>query len=155
MITRHVETLFCGDIRHEVGGKVSFIGVYSGGLFVPAFPITLPKLCLLVKIVTPADEPLRELSLRVMLNEETLQVLALDEEQLTAASDLAEEMSEEQRKERVLMTQFMLAFSPIQFKKTCTLRVRAQTEEGELRGLSLKVDEAPQPAEILPGKPCL
>jgi hypothetical protein len=46
MIARHVETLFCDDIRHEVGGKLSYIGVYSGGLFVRAFPVTLPKLCL-------------------------------------------------------------------------------------------------------------
>lgn len=150
MITRHVETLFCDDIRHEVGGKLSFIGVYSGGLFVPAFPVTLPKLCLSVKIVTPADAPIKVLNLRVLRDEEILQEIALDEEQLAAASDSAEEMTEEQRKERVQMAQFMLAFSPIQFEDACTLRVRVQTEDGELHGMALKVDQAPPPADMVP-----
>ena len=146
MIPRHVETLFCDDIRHEVGGKLSFIGIYSGGLFVPAFPVTLPKLCLSVKIVTPADEPLRVLNLCVLRDEETLQEIALAEEQLAAASDSAEEITEEQRKERVQMAQFMLVFTPIQFEEPCTLRVRVQTEGGQLRGVALKVDQAPPPA---------
>jgi hypothetical protein len=152
MITRHVETLFCDDIRREVGGKLSFVGVYSGGLFVPAFPVTLPKLCLSVKIVTPAHEPLQALNLRVLRDEETLQEIALNEEQLADASDSAEEMTEEQRKERVQMAQFMLVFSPIQFDGPCTLRVRVQTEDGELRGMALKVDQAQMPADTVPDK---
>jgi len=152
MITRHVETLFCDDIRHEVGGKLSFIGVYSSGLFVRAFPVTLPKLCLSVKIVTPADEPLKVLNLRVLRDEETLQEIALDEGQLADAIDSAEEMTEEQRKERVQMAQFMLVFSPIQFEDACTLRVRVQTEDGELHGMALKVDQAPPPADVVPDK---
>jgi len=150
MIPRHVETLFCDDIRHEVGGKLSIIGVYSGALFVQAFPVTLPKLCLSVKIVTPADEPLQVLNLRILRDEETLQEITLDEEQLAAAFDSAEEMTEEQRKERVQMAQFMLVFSPIQFDGPCTLRVRVQTEDGELRGMELKVDQAPPAADIAP-----
>lgn len=152
MITRHVETLFCDDIRHEVGGKISFIGVYSGGLFVQAFPVTLPKLCLSVKVVTPADEPLRVLNLRILRDEETLQEIGLDEEQLAAASDSADGMTEEQRKERVQMAQFMLVFSPIQFDEPCTLRVLVQTEDGELRGMALKVEQAPPPNDSVPEK---
>lgn len=139
MMTRHVETLFCDDIRHEIGGKLSYIGVYSGGLFVPAFPVTLPKLCLSVRIVTPANEPLRTLILRVLKDEENLQELTLDEDQLAAASDVDEDATEEQ----IQMTQFMLVFSPIQFDEPCTLKVRVQTETGELRGMALKVDQLP------------
>jgi hypothetical protein len=37
-------TTFCDDIRHEVDGKFTFIGVYSGSMFVrSAFPVVLPK----------------------------------------------------------------------------------------------------------------
>jgi hypothetical protein len=36
-------TIFCDDIRTEVDGKYSFIGVYPGGLRVPTFPTVLPK----------------------------------------------------------------------------------------------------------------
>ncbi len=152
MIPRHVETLFCDDIRHEISGKLSYIGVYSGGLFVPTFPVTLPKLCLSVKIVTPAEELLRSLSLRVLKDEETLQEIALDEKQLAAASDSAEEMTEEQKKERVHVAQFVLVFSPIQFEEPCILRIRVQTEDSELRGVSLKVNQAQPPAELVPNQ---
>jgi len=152
MIPRHLETLFCDDIRHEVGGKLSFIGVYSSKLFVPSFPVTLPKLCLSVKVVTPADEPLRSLNLRVLKDEETLQEIRLDEEQLADASDSAEDMTEEQRKERVQMAQFLLVFSPIQFDGPCILRVRVQTEDGELRGMALRVDQAPPTPDLVPDK---
>lgn len=148
MITRHLETLFCDDIRHEMGGKLSFIGVYSGGLFVQEFPVTLSKLCLSVKIVTLANEPLRSLKLRVLKDEDVLAEIVVDEAQLAAASDSAEEVTEEQSKERVLMAQFMLVFSPIQFDGPCTLRIRAKTEDGELRGMALKVDQTPPPGLI-------
>lgn len=37
--------LFCDDIRMEVGGKASLIGVYNGHMYVNQdFPITLPKI---------------------------------------------------------------------------------------------------------------
>ena len=134
MIMRHVETLFCDDIRHEVGGKLTFIGVYSGVLFVPAFPLTLSKLCLSVRIVLPADTSFRVLRLSVIRDDEVLQEIALDEEP-----------SEAQRKEPIQVTQFMLVFSPIRFDHPCTLRVRVQTEDGELHGLPLQIDSTPSP----------
>ncbi len=138
MIVRHVETLFCDDIRHEINGKISFIGVYSSWLFVPSFPATLPKLCLSVKIVTPAEQPLQELKLVVFKDDDTLQEIELEKEQLAEASDSIEEKTEE----KAMVAQFMLVFSPIQFDGPCTLRVCVQTESGELRGVALKVDQA-------------
>jgi hypothetical protein len=36
-------TIFCDDIRYEMGGKISFIGTYSGTTIVhPVFPVMLP-----------------------------------------------------------------------------------------------------------------
>jgi hypothetical protein len=58
MIARHLQTIFCDDIRHEVGGKLSYIGVYSGRLLVPGFPLSLPKLCVAVRAVAPRAQPL-------------------------------------------------------------------------------------------------
>jgi hypothetical protein len=150
MIARHVETLFCDDIRHEMGGKLSFIGVYSDSLFVNAFPVTLPKLCLFVKVVTPADEPIRILNLRVLRDDEVLQEIALDEEKLAADLDSDNKLTEDERKTRVRMAQFMLVFSPIQFEDACTLKVRVQTEDDELRGIALKVKKATSPDGAVP-----
>lgn len=141
MITRHVETLFCDDIRHEINGKLSYIGVYSGTLFVPVFPVTLPKLCISVKIVTPANEPLRSLTLRVLKDDEILQEIVFDKEQLVSASEVLVELSDEERRLRVQMPQFLLAFSPLHLDKACTLRVRALADHEELRGVGLIIDQ--------------
>ncbi|HUM92029.1 MAG TPA: hypothetical protein PLM32_11720 [Candidatus Competibacter sp.] len=141
MIARHVETLFCDDIRHEINGKLSYIGVYSGTLFVPVFPVTLPKLCISVKIVTPANEPLRSLTLRVLKDDEILQEIVFDKEQLVSASEVLVELSDEERRLRVQMPQFLLAFSPLHLDKACTLRVRALADHEELRGVGLIIDQ--------------
>ena len=76
-MNRYVLTIFCDDIRHEVGGKFSYIGVYSGQMFVPSFPITLPKLCLAMNVVTSADTPFRKLAMRLLMDEAVLAEAAL------------------------------------------------------------------------------
>lgn len=49
-------TLFCDDVRHEVGNKSSLIGVYHGEMIIGgAFPATLPKLGLYVQVQEPAS----------------------------------------------------------------------------------------------------
>lgn len=41
--------LFCEDIRHETGGRISLMGVLGTKLFVQEFPILFPKLCLFLE----------------------------------------------------------------------------------------------------------
>lgn len=38
-------SLFCDDIRQELGDKVSLIGIYGSHMYVHGFPARLPKLC--------------------------------------------------------------------------------------------------------------
>lgn len=144
MIVRHVETLFCDDIRHEMNGKLSYIGVYSGALLVPAFPATLPKLCVSVTIVTPVNEPLRSLTLRVLKDDETLQEIVFDKEQLASASNVFAELNDEERQRRHAQTlQALLAFTPLHLEKACALKVRVLADHTELRGTGLIVDQMP------------
>jgi hypothetical protein len=142
MMNRHLETLFCDDIRQEIGGKLSFIGVYSAGLFVTRFPALLPKLCLAVKVVTPADQPFRSLQLRVFQDEGVLQEIRVGEAELAAGCDWIEEMTAEQAKPPLQVAQFMLVYAPLQLTGPCTLGVRVQTEDSELHGMALRVNQA-------------
>ena len=142
-MNRHIQTIFCDDIRNEMGGKLSYIGVYSGRLIVSKFPVTLPKLCLALNIVTPASQPFRSLSLSILKNEEMMAQPILDESQLaeafevvvTANVDVASPLS-------VLMAKFLFVFSPFILEGPCLLRVRAETESEELQGISLHIVEA-------------
>jgi hypothetical protein len=138
---RHIQTVFCDDIRHELGGKLSYIGVYSSVLFVPTFPATLSKLCLAMNVLTPADRPFAKLTVRLLKDEGVLVEGTLDDSQLSAAVDVPAEGV--MAKDRVLALQSVIVFSPFVLEGPCTLRVRAETEEGELRGLGLRVEQAP------------
>ncbi|RDE49304.1 MAG: hypothetical protein DVS81_17350 [Candidatus Accumulibacter meliphilus] len=138
---RHIQTVFCDDIRHEVGGKHSYIGVYSGKLFVPTFPATLSKLCVAMNVLTPADRPFAKLTVRLLKDEDVLIEGTLDDVQLSAAVDVPED--DAMTKDGILALQSVIVFSPFVLEGPCTLRVRAETEEGELRGLGLRVEQAP------------
>src|SRR5438445_2168364 len=48
-------SVFCDDIRAEVGGKASFIGVYNSIMFMPSFPAVLPKFGIIIFFNEPAE----------------------------------------------------------------------------------------------------
>ena len=48
-------SLFCEDIREEVGGKKSLMGVFDADLVVSHFPIVIPKLAVLIRLIVPGD----------------------------------------------------------------------------------------------------
>jgi hypothetical protein len=42
---KHEFTLLCDDIRQEMGGKTSLMGMYDHHIVVPQVPFVLPKVC--------------------------------------------------------------------------------------------------------------
>jgi hypothetical protein len=142
-MNRHVQTIFCDDIRHELGGKLSYIGVYSGHLFVPTFPVTLPKLCLSLSVITPASQPFQKLELRIFKDDEQIAEGILEEVQLSEIIEAtAEGNGNFATEERVQVLNSLFMFSPFQIDGPCRLRVRAVTESEELKGLALSVAQA-------------
>ncbi len=71
---RHVFCLFSDDVRQEINGKVSLIGIYQGGMLVGGpVPQFLPRLVISSYLSTPIDRPLNNLSVDVMLGASALQ----------------------------------------------------------------------------------
>jgi hypothetical protein len=66
MINRYSHTIWCDDIRQEIGNKPSFMGVYTSQLVVPSLPTVLPRLSLALWIVTPKETPFEKLSIKVL-----------------------------------------------------------------------------------------
>ena len=123
---------FCDDIRNEIGGKTSYIGCYRGVMEVSAFPITLPKLCASVRASTPASQPFTSLKFVVLKDDEEI----ISGEMPPEAFAAMEQTDEDGRLQQVFAE---FVFSPLVLDGPCVLRVRAQSESGELRGLGLKV----------------
>ncbi|MBF0545448.1 MAG: hypothetical protein HQM08_13490 [Candidatus Riflebacteria bacterium] len=49
MEIKYKNVLFCEDIRQEIGGRVSLMGILGSKIFVQDFPILFPKFCLFVE----------------------------------------------------------------------------------------------------------
>jgi len=59
-------TIFCDDIRQEVGGKTSYIGVYRQTMFVSGeFPIVLPKIAMGFSYIQPVSAELGEVEIQI------------------------------------------------------------------------------------------
>jgi hypothetical protein len=55
--TNFGHTIFCDDIRNEVDGKVTYVGVYNGSMIVNgAFPFTLAKFAVSATLVLDAQD---------------------------------------------------------------------------------------------------
>lgn len=136
---RYLHTIYCDDVRLEVGNKQSLMGIYSSELFVPEFPIALPKLCIVVNLVTPIDKPLKELTIKVTKDNETLIEVPVTGEQLSEPQTSIIENGEKDNPDRRIALNFTLMLAPFHIEKECVLRVRALTESGELKGNGLRI----------------
>ena len=143
-MSRYVHTTFCDDIRQEIGGKLSFIGIYGTTLYAQSFPLTLPKLCLAINVVTPSSHPLRKLVVRVFKDDELLSESQPDQALLTSKDDEMLDMPEDERQNRRMILRLLNVFSPFQIDDPCKLSVRVETEEEEINAIGLKIEQMPE-----------
>lgn len=61
--------LFCDDVRQEIGGTTTIVGLQPDNMLVPQFPCTLLKLTFVVRIHIPIEIEPRELSARIILTD--------------------------------------------------------------------------------------
>jgi len=122
---RIVIAQFCDDVRQEIGNKFSLMGCYGTDLYVPSFPITLPKLCAFVHVRTPRESPFERLTLRLVRADEVLSELVADPEKLNAGEPPP-------RWARWLAMTGILAVTPFQASGPCRLQVLAETEAGTI-----------------------
>jgi hypothetical protein len=59
-------TVFCEDIRHEVDGRTSHIGIFPGDIGVPAFPVLFPRIATSLYYREPTELPPVPIELKVI-----------------------------------------------------------------------------------------
>jgi hypothetical protein len=147
---RYGYSVFCDDIRNEVGGKLSFIGCYNGVMFVPSgFPLTFPKICVHFHVVSPASMPYSSIVVRCYipakaepLVEEPLQAPSVDEQRR-----LAEQLEAGVSAPRLIVASGSFIFAPLEIREPGLIRMRAvidnEREETKLGALRIvPLDEA-------------
>lgn len=119
-------SIVCDDVRHEASGKLSYIGVYRDTILVSRFPAILPKLYFVLTVRTVADKPFKAL---------VFKVLADDAELLRADVDIAQMLLDpDAGTDHWLSATVICGMQGAQFQKPTSLKLRAETELGELQG---------------------
>lgn len=138
-MNRYLHSFFCDDIRQEVGNKLSFMGMYQGVMFVPAFPAELQKLCISFSVSTLADDPFKSLSFIVLRNDEKIVEHELPPEAMPQQGPDEYEFQQLNGAQQVQMLQAFIVLPNVKIDAPCVFRVRAITEREELKAPGLKV----------------
>lgn len=135
---RFMTGIFCDDIRHEVGNKLSFMGCYQSELLVQAMPAVLPKLCIYVSVWTPKNKSFKALTLRVVQDDDKeLARIDIPPDGLAESAQIQDETATR----KTINT--AITFSPFVIEKLTTLRLMAITEAGEIIGPRLMIKMLP------------
>lgn len=137
-------SIFCDDLRMEVGGKLSYIGVYSNELFVHGeFPFTLPKFAISVHFVEPHFASEQPVTFKIFLPGDEMNSPSIEGElpmeHVRAEAALA---NPDREAGKVVRLRADVILSPLVFQTAGTLKVRAYRGQEEFKLGSLKVEKS-------------
>jgi len=131
-VNRYLSVIYADDLRQEIDGKITIVGMYSVQMLVPAFPIVLPKLAVLMTAVTPAEQPFGKFTLQLLKDDQVLLNIdagAPEQENLQQGSDASGATTIE--------LQFASVLSPLQLDGPCKLKALLTTPSGIIAGRPL------------------
>jgi hypothetical protein len=133
---------FCDDVRQEIGGKITIVGVYGGELTAYGeAPIALPQLHVVVAFRNaPKDEPYN-LKIVVTMNG------TAGEDKVLSSSDIEIPAPEQdlipppidEHSMRFMELSNIVRLSPLFITEPCTITVRAYLGDDEVRLGALRV----------------
>ena len=137
--------LYAEDVRQEITGQTSIIGVFQGGLRVPAVPAHLPKLAIVANLRIPSENAPTSVILEVHRDAEVLQTIEPPPEFLQSVTKQAGAGLD-----KGYTMQFVVGFAGFPVPAAGKLEVRATVDGTTLQGnaLEITVGEA-QPAGTL------
>lgn len=143
-------TIFCDDIRYEIGNKRSLIGIYSTHMFLNEIPCTINKLCASVYFREEPDSPhatdIRVLHDSIMDGRDIKDARddSFDNEVLIERRFMEVPISAIKDKGEFFSFRFCVldfTMTNLIITKPCRIKVRAYQEDLEIRLGSLIIDE--------------
>lgn len=138
-------TIFCDDIRQEITGKITLVGVYSSVMFVAEMPTVLPKFCCWVNYRDDPREDCPPADLRIIYETEDEEVVVAQAQwEYPTEFDLPPA-----GEDGFLMREFRMFFelSAFAIKQPGKLKVRMFRGDDEVRIGIMHVKLAPTPEE--------
>lgn len=128
---------YCDDVRHEIDGKLTLVGLYQGGMQINApVPIAGPNLRIICNIGSPADQPIKTLTIRIMLGKQELVTTSLPE---AALVDMQRQVNTPPQNERGYMMNVIIGLPPFVITEATHLDVEIDADNEKLRPNSLDI----------------
>ncbi len=132
-------TLFSDDLRVEIGGKVSIMGLYQADMFFPTtvtFPATIPRFCLLIMYYEKSGSVEDDIVFKVTLGdeEETIVEVPMPRKDVLSSTKEVESRPEQttSKEEQIFHSRVPIAISPFVIARPGRLRVRAHYSNGTI-----------------------
>ena len=139
-------TVFCDNIREEVGGKHSFMGVYINSLLVHGeFPAALQTFGMAVYYYEAPGESEEPVVLRVFMPGTEGDAAAIETElpvDVTRKAGLPPDYVAKPGENPLVLTQVMIQMAPLVFKEPGLIKVRAYRGKLEVRLGTLSIRAA-------------
>ncbi|MGZ7132609.1 MAG: hypothetical protein ACXVH6_04450 [Halobacteriota archaeon] len=136
---RFLHSIYCDDVRNEVGGKTTLVGIYDSQMNVSAdkdqLPIAIPKLCIAVTAQTPKENPFRKLKFKLLRDGEVVQEITAGQELLDSSIEAIEK-----RGNNFHIYRALFVAQPLLLDSSFIFRVHAETESEELIAPALRVN---------------
>jgi hypothetical protein len=148
--------IFCDDIRFEQQGTYSLIGCYGPEIRIPAdFPVTLPKLGILVQLRIPPKDQKSNLKIGIFVPGTTADggpTILYDLAKPQAAPGTTEGGAATSDSEMVMYMNHPLLYSPFNLPSTGAILVRLFIDEKSTLLGSLNIEHVP-PQTAAPQQP--
>lgn len=137
MMSRYAHATYCDDIRAELNGKISMMGLYTDTMLVSDFPLSL-KLCAVVVAKTTSDNPFTGFNIKVTMGEVLLAELSVSQEEYETHKTPSVNLSDDQ------FIQGQFTFAPLLIESPCKIEITFASGNDEYKCNSLNVVKAPE-----------
>lgn len=86
-MTRFAYCHFCDDIRHEIGFKNSFMGIYGSEMLLESMPTYIPKICVVSFCSTSAERRFENVTSKIFHGDKLLNEQSIPQEDLIQMQD--------------------------------------------------------------------
>lgn len=141
--------IFCDDVRQEVTGKQTLVGVYSGQMVITGnLPVTLPQICAVTTFrLAPPSEPVAA-TIRVFKSGQDDPLFEIKVDMPAAKpSDFASPPDPDPDCLKFLQMTLTAQLQGVAITEACTLKVRAFVGEDEIRLGALQILITPPEVE--------
>jgi hypothetical protein len=133
-------TVFCDDIRQEVGGKITFVGTYRQALIVHGtFPITLPKFAMAIHYLEKTSETPEKVDLKVFFPGDADDAPSISGELSLAEASKGVPDAEKNNPKRVSTFTTQIVIAPFELKASGSIKVRIKRGDQIIRVGRLRV----------------